>query len=94
MKKSKDKVERTFGIPIKNYRFIIIGAIVIFIGYLLMIGGASKDPNVFSTAIFSFRRIVLSPIVILLGFGIEIYAIMHKPHENQDKEIQNQDKKA
>ena len=63
----------------ENYRLLIIGLIVIAVGFLLMIGGGSDDPNVFSEDIFSFRRMTLAPILILAGYGIEIYAIMKKP---------------
>jgi hypothetical protein len=62
----------------ENYKLMIIGLIVLFSGYLLMVGGGSEDPNVFSEEIFSFRRITLAPIVILCGFVIEIFAIMKK----------------
>jgi hypothetical protein len=46
------------------------------LGYVLMIGGGSTDPNVFSEEIFSFRRITLAPILILLGIVVEIFAIL------------------
>ena len=62
----------------ENYKLMIIGLIVLFSGYLLMVGGGSDDPNVFNPEIFSFRRITLAPIVILVGFVIEIFAIMKK----------------
>lgn len=65
----------------ENYRLLIIGLIVIAVGFLLMIGGGSDDPNVFSEDIFSFRRMTLAPILILAGYGIEIYAIMKKPKD-------------
>ncbi len=63
----------------RNYQLMIIGLVVMAIGYLLMVGGGSEDPEVFNPDIFSFRRIVLSPTVILLGFAIEIYAIIWRP---------------
>jgi uncharacterized membrane protein len=65
----------------QNYRLLIIGLIFIFLGFLLMIGGGSDDPNVFNYKIFSFRRITLAPILILIGFIIEIFAIMRKTKE-------------
>jgi hypothetical protein len=63
----------------ENYRLMIIGLVLIFLGFLLMIGGGSSDPNVFSYKMFSFRRITLSPLLILLGYVIEIFAILRKP---------------
>ena len=65
----------------ENYRLLIIGLVVIIVGFLLMIGGGSDDPNVFSEDIFSFRRMTLAPILILAGYIIEIFAIMKKPKD-------------
>lgn len=62
----------------ENYRLIIIGVIMVVLGYILMIGGGSDDPNVFNPEIFSFRRIVLSPIIIVAGFLVITYGIMKK----------------
>jgi membrane-bound ClpP family serine protease len=75
------KDEGKFAIGKQNYKLLLIGFAIIVIGFLLMIGGGSKDPNVFSNEIFSFRRITLAPIVVLFGFVFEIYAIMKKPRE-------------
>lgn len=61
-----------------NYLWVIIGLIFLLVGFLLMIGGGSDNPDVFNEAIFSFRRITLAPILVLVGFGIEFYAIMKK----------------
>ena len=61
-----------------NYLWVIIGLAFLLIGFTLMIGGGSNDPDVFNEAIFSFRRITLAPILVLIGFGIQIYAIMKK----------------
>lgn len=63
----------------QNYYLMFLGLIIIVIGFMLMSGGRSSDPNVYSQEIFSFRRITLAPIVILLGFALEVYAIMKKP---------------
>lgn len=62
-----------------NYKFLIAGLVVIFIGFLLMMGGGSEDPNTFNPEIFSTRRITVAPIVVLLGFAIEVVAILYKP---------------
>ncbi|AFU69008.1 hypothetical protein P700755_002218 [Psychroflexus torquis ATCC 700755] len=63
----------------ENYKFMIIGLAVIAVGFILMAGGGSDDPNVFNPDIFSWRRIRLAPTVILIGFAIEVYAILLKP---------------
>ncbi|HWB64504.1 MAG TPA: DUF3098 domain-containing protein, partial [Chitinophagales bacterium] len=63
-----------------NYFIMIAGVVVILVGFLLMSGGATNDPNVFpKEAIYSFRRITLAPIVIMIGFAIEIFAILKRP---------------
>jgi len=62
----------------ENYRLLLIGLALIVLGFLLMIGGGSKDPNDFSPEIFNFQRITLAPILILAGFVVEIFAIMKK----------------
>ncbi|MBU0486742.1 MAG: DUF3098 domain-containing protein [Bacteroidetes bacterium] len=62
----------------KNYMWLLIGAVLILVGFLLMIGGGSADPTQFNPEIFNFRRLTLSPILILTGFGVVIYAIMKK----------------
>jgi hypothetical protein len=62
----------------ENYRLLLIGLGLIIIGFLLMVGGGSDDPNVFSDRIFNFQRLTLAPILILAGFVVEIIAIMKK----------------
>lgn len=78
--KMEDKSSE-FAFGKQNYRLLITGIAFIFLGFLLMIGGGSDDPNVFNEKIFSFRRLTLAPILILLGFVIEIFAIMRRPRE-------------
>lgn len=64
----------------ENYKWMLIGLVVIVIGLLLMIGGKNPDPNQFnSNEVYSFRRITLAPILILLGLGLEIFAIFRRP---------------
>ncbi|RYD99689.1 MAG: DUF3098 domain-containing protein [Sphingobacteriales bacterium] len=70
---------KTFLFGRENYYLMFLGLIIIVIGFMLMSGGRSSDPNVYSQDIFSFRRITLAPIVVLLGFALEVYAIMKKP---------------
>ena len=62
-----------------NYTLLMVGLVVLVIGFIAMTGGADHDPNVFSKAEkFSFRRVTLAPILILLGFGIQIVAIFYR----------------
>ncbi|MFD1094814.1 DUF3098 domain-containing protein [Salegentibacter chungangensis] len=69
----------TFVFGRKNYKVMFIGLGVIALGFILMAGGGSEDPNVFNPDIYSFRRIRLAPALVLLGFAIEIYAILLNP---------------
>ena len=62
-----------------NYKILLIGIAVIALGFILMSGGGSDDPNVFNEEIFNFRRIRLAPTTVLIGFGITIYAILKNP---------------
>jgi NADH:ubiquinone oxidoreductase subunit 6 (subunit J) len=77
--KNQEKVEGEFLFGKKNYTIMIIGAAVILIGFALMMGGGSDDPNVFNESIYNFRRIRLAPTIVLIGLAIEIYAIMANP---------------
>ena len=63
----------------RNYKFMILGLIFIAVGFILMSGGGSDDPNVFNEEIYNFRRIRLAPILVVTGFIIEVYAILTKP---------------
>ena len=72
-----------FAFKKKNYTLIIIGLAFIISGFILMSGGSSENPEVFSTEIFSFKRITLAPILVIIGFIIEIFAIMHTSKENK-----------
>jgi sulfite exporter TauE/SafE len=62
----------------RNYKFMFTGLFFIALGFILMSGGGSKDPNTWNEAIFNFRRIRLAPMLVLLGMAIEIYAILTK----------------
>lgn len=80
-KNEQDEKAMPFGRD--NYLWVLIGLAFLVIGFILMIGGGSDNPDVFNEAIFSFRRITLAPILVLIGFGIQIYAIMKKPKNNK-----------
>ncbi len=82
MAKKKKDMEGKFVFPFKkeNYKLLIIGFAAIVLGFGLMVGGGTDDPNVFKyEEIFSFRRITLSPVIVLFGFAFIIYAIMKPP---------------
>lgn len=82
----KNKQERsnhneTFIFEKKNYTFMFIGLAVIALGFILMAGGGSDNPEIFNDAIYNFQRIRLAPSLVLLGFAIEVYAILLNPHK-------------
>ncbi len=88
MAKKKKDMEGKFEFPFKreNYKLLIIGFAIIVLGFALMAGGGSDDPNVFKyEEIFSFRRITLAPIVAIFGFVFIIYAIMKPPQAKEEK---------
>lgn len=60
----------------RAYRIMGIGAILIVLGFILMSGGGSDDPNVFNPAIFSTVRIRVAPTLVLAGFAVLIVAIL------------------
>ncbi len=68
-----------------KYILLIAGLVVTALGFILMIGGGSKDPNEFSYDLFNFRRLTLAPFLVLAGYGIQIYAILKKKNRT-DKE--------
>lgn len=76
-----EKRKTGFAFGPENYRLMLIGVAIIILGFILMIGGGSEDPNVFNPEIFSARRITVAPVLILIGFVFEIYAIMKKPKQ-------------
>lgn len=80
-KKPLHKQDLNFVFEKKNYIVMGIGLAVIALGFLLMAGGGSDDPNVFNEEIYNWRRIRLAPALVLLGFGIEVYAILLNPRK-------------
>lgn len=79
--KNKEKQKQEFLFGKRNYKIMFIGLVIIALGFILMSGGGSDDPNVFNDAKYNFRRIRLAPFLVLLGFGIQVYAIMAKPNK-------------
>jgi hypothetical protein len=65
-----------FALTRRSLKFLLVGLVVMAAGYILLIGGGVKDPQVFNYSMFDFRRLVAAPVVILCGVVIEIVAIM------------------
>ena len=79
----KDEKQPEFAIAKDSYKYLAIGFAIIVLGFLLMIGGRSDNPNVFNYEMFSFRRITLAPVIVMIGFIFEIWVIMRKPKDTQ-----------
>ncbi|MDF0715139.1 DUF3098 domain-containing protein [Muricauda sp. 334s03] len=79
--KNGQKPTKEFVFQKKNYLFLFIGIAFIALGFILMSGGGSDDPEVFNPEIYNFRRIRLAPTLILIGLGIQVYAILLNPHK-------------
>ena len=77
----KNSNKKTFVFGKKNYITMIIGLTFITLGFILMSGGGSEDPNIFNPEIYNFRRIKLAPTLVLIGFGIQVYAILLNPNK-------------
>lgn len=78
------KPNKEFVFQRKNYLFLFIGIAFIVLGFILMSGGGTDDPNVFNPEIYNFRRIRLAPTLVLIGLGIQVYAILLNPNKNKD----------
>ncbi|HEY0046133.1 MAG TPA: DUF3098 domain-containing protein [Flavobacterium sp.] len=79
MSKDNEQQNQEFLFEGVNYKILLIGIVVIALGFILMSGGGSDDPNVFNPEIFNFRRIRLAPMIVLIGFGVTIYSIIKNP---------------
>ncbi len=76
-----------FALGKQNYVLLSIGFAIIVLGFILMAGGGSEDPNVFNDDIYSFRRITVAPIIVLIGFLFEIYAIMKRTNDDKQNDV-------
>ena len=77
----KEKNNLDFAFKKQNYILLLVGVALIGVGLLLMIGGGSDDPTVFSDKIFDWQRLTLAPILIAAGFIVEVFAIIHSPKQ-------------
>ena len=75
---SKATKEQPMPLTKKNYVMMLVGALIIILGFVLMSGGGEHTVTEFDESIFSFRRITLAPILIVGGFAFEVYALLKK----------------
>jgi hypothetical protein len=85
-KKTTVKTDKDYHLSTKplfekeNITWMAAGVVIMIIGFLLMAGGRSNDPNVFDKSqVYSTTRITIAPIVIIIGLVIEIFAIFRTP---------------
>ncbi len=77
--KDKNSEKSNFLFSKKNYTVMILGIIFIALGFILMAGGGSDNPQIFNYEIYNWQRIRLSPTLVIIGLSIEIYAILLNP---------------
>lgn len=65
----------------KRYQFLLLSILIIGVGFLLMSGGGSNNPDVFNNEIYSFRRIRLAPLVVIFGFIMCVISILYRDKE-------------
>lgn len=80
--KNKNNLKTELVFKKHNYKFMFIGLALMALGFILMSGGGSDDPNVFNPEIFSWRRIRLAPTLVIIGLGVQVYAILSKPKKD------------
>ncbi|MCH2229727.1 MAG: DUF3098 domain-containing protein [Crocinitomicaceae bacterium] len=72
-----------FSFSAKNYKLLLIGLGINILGFILMIGGATEDPNEFDASeLFSHTRITVAPMLIVVGYIVIAYAIMKRPQSD------------
>lgn len=84
MLKNNQSSDKQMPFSMKNYLWMLIGVVVIAVGFMLMAGGGEHTATEFDESIYSVRRITIAPIVVIAGFVIEIFAIMKRfPKKNE-----------
>ena len=62
----------------RRYRILFLSIFIIVLGFIIMSGGESSDPDIFNDEIYNFRRIRLAPLMVVLGFMLCIFSILYK----------------
>ena len=83
-KKKEDKAAQ-MAVTRKGLILMVVGLVVTVIGFIVLSGGGSKDPNVFNEAMFDFRRLVAAPVVIVAGIVVVVVSIMRRPREKKEE---------
>jgi len=86
LKVVEQKPRMNFAFERKNYMILLFGLFLIILGYILLAGGGTKDPNQFSYELFSTQRMVTAPIILMLGYITIAVAIMYKEKTKQQEQ--------
>ncbi len=78
VKNKKINSDELFAFHKENYKYLFLGLALLALGFILMIGGKSEDPNVFNESIFNTQRLTIAPLLLIAGFSIEFWAIMKR----------------
>ena len=62
----------------KKYLILMLILSLLILGFILMSGGGSNDPNVFNPEMFSSRRITLAPLIIIGSYTALMWLILKK----------------
>ena len=62
----------------RRYRILFLSIFIIALGFIIMSGGESSDPDIFNDEIYNFRRIRIAPLMVVLGFILCIFSILYK----------------
>lgn len=62
---------------------LLVGLLLMVLGYILLCGGGVKDPQVFNYDMFDFRRLVAAPVAMVAGIVVIVVAIMRKGKEEK-----------
>ncbi len=87
LKPVEQKSRMHFAFGKKNYRILMGGIVLIILGYILLAGGGSKDPNQFSYELFSTQRMVTAPLILLIGYVTIGVAIMYKEKKQEQPPV-------
>ena len=78
--------KRDFAFGRMNFILLAVSMAVVIIGFILMGGDGSTD-EAYNPDIFSVRRTKVAPIICLIGFVSMIYAVVFKPKDTQENQL-------
>ena len=81
MSEENNKLNNDFAFGKKNYILIAVGTATTILGYILVAGGGSDDPAVFSEELFNTQRMYIAPILMLIGLGVVGWGILKKSED-------------